>query len=81
MAAGWRRPIPSEAKVSKPSHADMRAWLTVLIMREGGTIEIGNAELYDAMMPSRGSGSGRFVVEEIADGVRISLDLDRNGSA
>jgi hypothetical protein len=66
--------------VSNPSHADMRAWLTVLIAREGGAIEIGNAELYDAMMPSGGSASGRFVVEEIADGVRISLEPGRDRS-
>ncbi|MBC6460321.1 hypothetical protein [Actinomadura sp. HBU206391] len=67
--------------MSKPSHADMRAWLTVLILREGGAIEISNAELYNAMMPSGGSRTGRFTVEETADGVRVSLSLDADPSA
>jgi hypothetical protein len=66
--------------VSKPSHADMRAWLTVLILREG-MIEISNAELYDAMMPSGGSAAARFAVEETTEGVRVSLSLDPEGSA
>ena len=67
--------------MSKPSHADMRAWLTVLILREGGMIEISNAELYDAMMPSGGSAAARFAVEDTTDGVRVSLSLDPEGSA
>jgi hypothetical protein len=54
------------------SDVNMRAVLTVLISRAGGTIEVTNAELYDAMLPGRGM-SERFLVEETDSGIRLSV--------
>jgi hypothetical protein len=62
--------------VNKPSNADIRALLMVVVQREGGSIEIGNAELYDAMMPPDGRRAARLGMEETADGVRLTLFLD-----
>jgi hypothetical protein len=54
------------------SDVNMRAVLTVLISRAGGTIEVTNAELYDAMLPGQGM-SERFLVEETDSGIRLSV--------
>jgi hypothetical protein len=54
-----------------PSDADLRAALVVLIRRAGGAVEIANTELYDAMMPDRGTLAGGFVVEETDTGIRL----------
>ncbi|GAA0706951.1 hypothetical protein Drose_16145 [Dactylosporangium roseum] len=62
------------------SDVNLRAVLSVLIGRAGGTIEISNAELYDAMLPENGQAE-RFRVEELRDGVRLTLvpGRDLNG--
>ena len=54
------------------SDVNLRAVLKVLIDRAGGTIEISNAELYDAMLPDSGQAE-RFRVEELRDGLRLTL--------
>jgi hypothetical protein len=54
------------------SDVNLRAVLTVLVERAGGEITIGNAELYDAMMPDAGVPE-RFVVEDTGSGVRIRI--------
>ncbi|MFD0576225.1 hypothetical protein [Dactylosporangium darangshiense] len=46
--------------------------LAVLIARAGGTIDIGNGELYDAMLPEGGQAE-RVRVEELVDGLRLTL--------
>jgi hypothetical protein len=54
------------------SDVNLRAVLAVLVSRAGGTVEIANAELYDAMLPDQGR-TERFLVEETSAGVRVSL--------
>ncbi|HTJ36625.1 MAG TPA: hypothetical protein VL738_25675 [Dactylosporangium sp.] len=54
------------------SDVNLRAVLAVLIARAGGTIDIGNGELYDAMLPEGGQAE-RVRVEELRDGVRLTL--------
>lgn len=56
------------------SDVNLRAVLKVLIGRAGGTIEISNTELYDAMLPDSGQAE-RFRVEELRDGLRLTLVL------
>ena len=52
------------------SDANLRAVLTVLVMRLGGEVLLTNEELYNAMMPESGIAE-RFVIEETANGVRV----------
>jgi len=54
------------------SDTNLRAILTVLVMRSGGEVLVNNEELYEAMMPASGL-LERFVVENTTDGVRISI--------
>ena len=54
------------------SDVNLRAVLTVLISRAGGTVEITNAELYDAMLPGHGM-TERFLVKETDTGIRLSV--------
>ena len=54
------------------SDVNLRAVLNVLISRAGGTVEVTNAELYDAMLPGNGQ-TERFLVEEIESGLRLSV--------
>jgi hypothetical protein len=54
------------------SDANLRAVLTVLVVRLGGEVRITNQELYDAMMPASGVAE-RFVIEETAAGIRVSV--------
>jgi len=54
------------------SDVNLRAALAVLISRAGGTVEIANAELYDAMLPDEGR-TEIFLVEETTAGLRLSL--------
>jgi hypothetical protein len=54
------------------SDVNLRAVLNVLIVRAGGTIEISNAELYDAMLPDSGH-ADRFQIEEMPDRLRLTL--------
>ena len=54
------------------SDTNLRAILTVLVMRSGGEVLVSNEELYGAMMPASGP-LERFVVENTTDGVRISI--------
>jgi hypothetical protein len=54
------------------SDANLRAVLTVLVMRLGGEVYLTNEELYNAMLPESGVAE-RFVVEETASGVRVSV--------
>jgi len=63
------------------SDSNLRAVLIVLLGRIGGTVEVTNGELYDAMLPA--SGSERFAINEIHGGVRISVvpsRLEQSGS-
>ena len=59
-----------------PSDANLRAALAVLIHRAGGTVEISNTELYDAMMNDHGTRQGQFAIEETGDGIRLHLRAD-----
>jgi hypothetical protein len=54
------------------SDVNLRAALNVMISRCGGTVDITNAELYDAMLPGSGQ-TERVVVEETGDGLRLSV--------
>jgi hypothetical protein len=54
------------------SDTNLRAVLTVLVMRLGGEVHLTNEELYNAMMPESGFAE-RFVIEETAGGVRVSV--------
>ncbi|MGI5242269.1 hypothetical protein [Dactylosporangium sp. CA-139066] len=53
------------------SDVNLRAVLSVLIARAGGTIEISNRELYDAMLPDNGQAEG-FEIEELPDALRLT---------
>lgn len=53
------------------SDVNLRAVLSVLIDRAGGTIEISNGELYDAMLPDNGQAE-RFEIEELPSGLRLT---------
>lgn len=56
------------------SDVNLRAVLNVLISRAGGTVEVSNEELYDAMLPDHGQGHGEEVrIEETATGLRLSI--------
>lgn len=61
------------------SDVNLRAVLAVLISRAGGTVEIANAELYDAMLPDQGR-TETFLVEETSGGVRLSLTPQLGGN-
>ena len=64
------------------SDSNLRAVLIVLLGRIGGTVEVTNGELYDAMLPDTGRGEG-FEISDIHGGVRISLvpsRLEQTGS-
>lgn len=54
------------------SDVNLRAVLKVLIGRSGGTVEISNEELYDAMLPDHSHGE-RVLIEEIENGLRLSI--------
>ena len=54
------------------SDANLRAVLTVLVVRLGGEVTVSNKELYDAMMPGHGLVE-RFTIEETADGIRVMI--------
>jgi hypothetical protein len=54
------------------SDVNLRAVLTVLVQRAGGTVHITNEEIYDAMLPGHGERE-RFLVTETASGVTISI--------
>lgn len=58
------------------SDHNLRAVLTVLVTRAGGSVEITNEELYDAMMPGGGRGE-RFLLTETDKGVRVSIQAPR----
>lgn len=62
--------------VPEPSDADLRAALVALVRRAGGTVEIANTELYDAMMTNHGIRAGQFIVEETGDGVRLYITAE-----
>jgi hypothetical protein len=54
------------------SDVNLRAVLSILVAREGGTVDISNADLYAAMLPGDGRGEG-FAIEETGTGIRISV--------
>lgn len=58
------------------SDVNLRAIMIVLVARAGGSVEISNEELYDAMMPDSGE-TERFVVTETAGGVRVAVHGSR----
>jgi hypothetical protein len=62
------------------SDVNLRAVLVVLVSRAGGSVEISNEELYDAMMPDSGQ-TERFVVTETAGGIRVSIHGSRQEQA
>ncbi len=62
------------------SDVNLRAVLDVLISRAGGTVEISNAELYDAMLPGEGR-TERFTVEETPTGIRLAVVPGRERDA
>jgi hypothetical protein len=57
------------------SDTNLRAVLHVLISQAGGTIEITNEALYDAMLPDSGWGE-HFRVTETETGVRLTIEPD-----
>jgi hypothetical protein len=62
------------------SDVNLRAVLVVLVARAGGTVEISNAELYDAMLPDSGE-SERFVIMDTRGGIRVSIHASRQEQA
>jgi hypothetical protein len=62
------------------SDVNLRAILVVLVARAGGSVEINNEELYDAMMPDSGQNE-RFSITETTEGVRVSIHGSRQGQA
>jgi len=52
------------------SDANLRAILTVLLTRAGGSVQISNEELYDAMLPGS-ERADRVHIEESATGVDL----------
>lgn len=62
------------------SDVNLRAILVVLVARAGGTVDISNEELYDAMMPDSGE-SERFVITDTGGGVKVSIHASRQGQA
>jgi hypothetical protein len=62
------------------SDVNLRAILVILVARAGGSVEISNEELYDAMMPDSGD-SERFAVTDTAAGVRVSIHGSRQEQA
>jgi hypothetical protein len=58
------------------SDVNLRAVLIVLIQRAGGSIDINNADLYDAMLHGEGGDDG-FLVTETASGLRLSIGSGR----
>jgi hypothetical protein len=54
------------------SDTNLRAVLTVLVARAGGSVEITNEELYDAMMPDRGGGEP-FRLTQTGKGVLVTV--------
>lgn len=59
------------------SDVNLRAVLGILVAREGGTVDISNADLYAAMLPGDGRSEG-FAIEETSTGIRISLATGRD---
>lgn len=59
------------------SDVNLRAVLSILVAREGGTVDISNADLYNAMLPGDGRSEG-FTIAETNTGIRISLAADRD---
>ena len=53
------------------SDMNLRAVLSVLVDRAGGTVEISNEELYDAITSTDGQ-NDRFEVRETPAGVRLT---------
>jgi hypothetical protein len=72
--------IVRDAPVNFLSDTNLRAVLTVLLARAGGSVEITNEELYDAMIPSDGIADG-FVVAETTRGVKVSIQPSRREQA
>lgn len=62
----------------EPSDANLRAILVVLLRRLGGTVEIGNEELYDAILSDRGVRTGHFTVEDVDGGVVVTVVRDHD---
>jgi len=60
------------------SDVNLRAVLTVLVVRAGGAVDITNEEIYDAMMPGDGHRE-RFRIDETETGLHISIE-DRGAS-
>jgi hypothetical protein len=54
------------------SDVNLRAVLNVLISRSGGTVEVSNEELYDAMLPDHGHAE-QVLIEETGTGLRLSI--------
>jgi hypothetical protein len=65
-----------EDAMPEPSDANLRAALAVLVRRAGGTVEISNTELYDAMMSNHGTRGEQFIVEETSNGIRLHVRND-----
>ncbi|GAA4588955.1 hypothetical protein BJY16_008735 [Actinoplanes octamycinicus] len=57
------------------SDVNLRAVLSILVAREGGAVDISNADLYAAMLPGDRRGEG-FAIEETGTGIRISVATD-----
>jgi len=62
------------------SDVNLRAILAVLVVRAGGSVEISNEELYDAMTRPGGQHDG-FEVNETPTGVRITRRSQAPGDA
>lgn len=62
------------------SDVNLRAVLVVLVAKAGGSIEITNEELYEAMMPAGGRRE-RFVLAETDAGIRLSIQPSQQEKA
>lgn len=60
------------------SDVNLRAVLRILVARDGGSVDISNADLYAAMLPGDKRGEG-FEIKETGTGIRISLAADTTG--
>jgi hypothetical protein len=72
LRRGRSGPSAKERPMSYLSDTNLRAVLIVLLERCGGTVDLTNGELYDAMLPDR-SGGERFQITQTDGGVRISI--------
>jgi hypothetical protein len=76
----WRRIFCEEQDLTYLSDVNLRAVLVVLVTRAGGSVEVTNEELYDAMLPGGGHRE-RFLLAETDRGVQVSIQASQQEQA